>query len=122
MKKEIIEWLHHIEKQDGIPPKDVIAFNFGLLEEDKGYVMYLVGVFEYTEENDDWACVEMPTKEYRYLRLTSDLQKHTWEDVLSSIAKILSDLEKEGELNITLVKNAKAITTGFDEGELIKIR
>lgn len=29
MKKEIIDWLYNIEKQDEIPPDSVIAFNFG---------------------------------------------------------------------------------------------
>jgi len=31
-------------------------------------------------------------------------------------------MEKDGDLNIELLKNAMAITTGFDDGALVKIR
>jgi hypothetical protein len=35
---------------------------------------------------------------------------------------ILNDLEKDGAFNKTLLGNAKVITTGFDDGNLMKIR
>lgn len=122
MKKHLIEWLQFIEKQDGTPPNEVIAFNFGLFESDDGYVMYLVGGFEYSEDDDDWANMKMPTKDYRYLRFPDKLQEKPWEAILEHATTVLLELEQEGTLATTLVKNAKAITTGFDEGTLIKIR
>jgi hypothetical protein len=122
MKIEIIDWLKNIEKQDGTPPDSVIAFNLGLMESDKGYMMYFVGAFEYSEEDDDWACIEPPTKPYRYLKLPDKVQKESWETILDLCTKALIELESNGTLNTTLIKNAKAITTGFDGGELVKIR
>ncbi|MWW26885.1 hypothetical protein [Algibacter lectus] len=122
MKKEIIDWLFNIEKIDGIPPNSLIAFNLGLIESEQGFMIYFVGAFEYSEDDDDWACIEPPTKPYRYLKLPDKVQKESWESVLELCKNTLTELENEGSLNKTLIKNAKAITTGFDEGELIKIR
>ena len=122
MKKEIVEWLNNIEKQDGIPPDSVIAFNLGLMESDQGFMMYLVGAFEYSENDDDWACLEPPSKPYRYLILPDEIQKESWKTVLDLCKNALTELENDGSLSTTLIKNAKAITTGFDDSELIKIR
>ena len=122
MKIEIIDWLKNIEKQDGTPPDSVIAFNLGLMESDQGFMMYFVGAFEYSEDNDDWACVEPPTKQYRYLKLPEKVQNESWETILDLCTKALFEMESDGTLSTTLIKNAKAITTGFDDGELMKIR
>ena len=122
MKKEIFEWLKNIEMQDGIPPDSVIAFNLGLMESDQGFMMYFVGAFEYSQDDDDWACLEPPTKPYRYLRLPDKIQNESWKTILDLCKNALTELENDGSLNRTLIKNAKAITTGFDESELIRIR
>ena len=122
MKQQIIEWLENIQKIDGTPPKEVIAFNFGLFESESGYMMYLVGGFEYNEDNDDWAFIDLPTSEHRYLKLNEELQSSTWEYILDICSKILSELELEGVLSKILFKNTFAITIGFDDGDLIKIR
>ena len=122
MKEVMINWLNNIQRIDGIPPKEVIAFNFGLFESTAGFMMYLVGGFEYSEENDDWACIKMPTSEHRYLLLPHYIQSQTWELVLGQCVTNLKELELEGKLNLPLFESVIAITTGFDEGDLIKIR
>lgn len=122
MNKEILQWLKKIEKLDGTPPESVIAFNLGIIEGDQGFVMYFVGAFEYSEDNDDWACLEPPTKTYRYLKLPEKFQNLSGEIILELCRKALTEMEQDGTLNTTLMRNAKAITTGFDNGELIKIR
>jgi len=43
MKEKLLEWLENIERIDGKPPKEVVAFNFGLYESEAGFTMYLVG-------------------------------------------------------------------------------
>lgn len=122
MKEKIINWLMNIQKVDGIPPDDVVAFNFGIYESEDGYKIYLVGSFEYDENDDDWACIEMPTKSHRYLDLPKELQSKEWDEILNTCTTSLIEMEKEGKLNIDLLKNAIAITIGFDDSELIKIR
>lgn len=122
MKEEIINWLNRIEQIDGIPPIEVIAFNIGIYESENGFELYLVGGYEYDEDDDDWACIEMPEAIHRYMSLPPELSKLKWEDLLKNIANTLKELEKEGRFKTTILKNAQAITTGFDDGELIKIR
>jgi hypothetical protein len=122
MKKDILEWLKVIEEKDGTPPYEVIAFNLGLTEGEDGFMMYFIGAFEYNENDDDWACVEPPTKPYRYLTLPKNIQNQSWKTVSDLTRISLLELENDGSLNTTLIKNAIAITTGFDDSELIKIR
>ena len=122
MKEEVMHWLQTIVKHEGFPTDKVIAFNVGLFESDRGYMMYLVDSLEYSAEDDDWACVGPPKKEYRYLRFPDDVQSQSWEEILATSVETLRELENEGLLHKTLLMNAKAITTGFDDGELIKIR
>lgn len=122
MEEEILNWIIEIQNIDGTPPSDVIAFNFGIFESDTGYKIYCVGSFEYDENNDDWACIELPSKPYRYLDIPPKFQTYTWDKILKICSNSLEQLEKNGKLNIDLLKNAIAITTGFDDGELIKIR
>lgn len=76
MKNEIIEWLYIIEKHDGIPPETEIAFNLGLMESDRGFMMYFVSSSDYSEDNDDWACIEPPANHYRYLKLPQNYKKN----------------------------------------------
>jgi len=122
MKEEIINWIKNIERIDGIPPKEVLGFNFGIFETETGYSMYLVGSFEYDENDDDWASVEPPKGQHRYLTISLEKEPDSWESVLKYCANILRELENEGKLNIPMLENAVAVTTGFDEGELIRIR
>ena len=122
MKKELINWLHNIEKLDGKPPVEVIAYNLGLFKSDMGFMMYLVGAFEYSEEDDDWACIKPPSKSYRYLKFPNEIQTKTWEKILEYSENVLKELELSGALNNTFLSNAKAITTGFDDGDLIRVR
>jgi len=122
MKEEITAWLDYIHEQDGTPPDTVVAFNFGLYESEEGFLIYLAGAFEYTEDNDDWAVLAPPTKDYRYLKLPDEIQKESQEVILKLTKSALSELEIEGILKMDLLKNAKAITTGFDGGKLVKIR
>ena len=122
MKELIRNWLKEIERNAGIPPKEVIAFNFGIYESETGYKIYLVGGFEYDEDDDDWACIEMPTESYFYLDLPENFQSKQWDEILEICVKSLIELEEDDILNTGLLKNAMAITIGFDDGDLIKIR
>lgn len=122
MKEDIIKWIDNIQQKDGIPPKEVIAFNFGIFENESGYVLYLVGSFDYDVNDDDWASLELPVEPYRYLNFPTTFKTKKWDLILSYCSSLLSELETEGKLNIPLLQNAIAITTGFDDGDLIKIR
>ena len=122
MKDQIKNWLKFVESIDGIPPKEVVAFNFGIFESTEGVLMYLVGSFEYSEENDDWAKLEAPDKAYRYIRLPDELQEANPELSVDTVADVLAEMEEEGLFKKGILKNAQAICCGFDDGELVKIR
>lgn len=122
MKEDILQWIDNIQRMDGNLAKEVVAFNFGIFEDEIGYTLYLIGSLEYDQNDDDWACVELPTQLYRYLKLPVQLASENWEFVLDTITNTLKELEKEGKFDIQLFENAIAITTGFDDGDLIKIR
>ncbi|MBE8727194.1 hypothetical protein [Flavobacterium hungaricum] len=122
MKDDILNWIDNIQQIDGIPPKEIIAFNFGVFEDENGYSIYLVGSFEYDENDDDWACLELPAQVHRYFKLPNKFANVDWEHVLDAVSKVFKELQKEGEFDIPLFENAIAITTGFDDGDLIKIR
>ena len=122
MKDQIQNWLSIIESMDGIAPPEVVAFNFGLFESTEGYLMYLVGGFEYDENDDDWAALGPPDKAYRYIRLPDELQDQPWDDILDVVADVLAEMEEDGLFHKGILKNAKAICCGFDDGELVKIR
>lgn len=122
MKENIVKWINDIQEIDGIPPKEVVAFNFGIFENETGYTMYLVGCFEYDESDDDWASVELPKESHRYFNIPLAVKTKKWDFILNYCSNLLLELEKEGRLNIPLLENAIAMTTGFDDGDLIKIR
>lgn len=122
MEKAIINWLQNIEVKEGIPSSTTIAFNIGVFESEEGFTMYLVSSNVYSNIDDDWACIDPPIESYKYLVLPDNFQNKHWSEVLEICKNILIQLEKTGSLNKTLLKNAKFITTGFDDGELVKIR
>ncbi|WP_297091017.1 hypothetical protein [uncultured Draconibacterium sp.] len=122
MRDTLTSWLNEIEKNDGIPPKEVVVFNFGIYQSDEGYVMYLVGGFEFTETNDNWAHLEMPKQDYRYLLLPAMVQDKPWQLVVEYCKNTLLEMESEGLLRKNLLKNAQFLTIAYDEGELYRIR
>ncbi len=122
MKDQIKNWLNYIESLDGIAPKEVVAFNFGLFESTEGYLMYLVGGFEYDENDDDWASLGPPENAYRYIRLPDELQEADHGTIVETVADVLAEMEEEGLFRKGMLKNAQAICCGFDDGDLVKIR
>lgn len=122
IKEQILDWLQSIEKEEGIPSHDIIAFNFGLIEAEEGYFTYLIGAKEYSEIDDDWACEEDFSPARRYLKLPIIRENYNWEKTLILMNKLLSEMLEEGMFKNTFLDNAPVITTGFDEGDLIRIK
>lgn len=116
------EWLFRICETEK-PDKSVIAFNFGLFETENGYTIYLIGSKEYDKDNPDWATnsdfepslkyYPLPPSEYRNLK---------FEEVLDKIKSKLKDFTKTEKFKNSFFAKAKAITVGFDEGDLEMIK
>ena len=122
MKEDVFDWLHTLEKEEKIPA-DIKALNFGLCEGVKGYFAYLIGAEDYDAEDDDWACAEDYEPETKYLEFdkgeTLDMDWETFQDKMK--ACLTEYMNREGNAK-TSVFYGKIITTGFDDGDLVRVR
>ena len=116
----IKEWILRVQQQDQ-PSPEIKAFNFGLIETENGYTTYLIGAKSYSED-DDWACEEDYTPSERYLELPKDNVPSGWSEVQETIAQELTELLRDEALEGTFLRTAEFITTGFDDGDLTKVK
>ena len=117
MKEIIHEWLDQIEKE-AVVPQHIIALNFGLYEIKKGYCIYLVGASEYDESNDGWAeDVENLPREF-FLEIET---QYDWKEFQEQVACVLTDELKQRKTNPLSPFYRIIITTGFDDGNLVRI-
>ena len=122
MKEDVFDWLHTLEKEEKIPA-DIKALNFGLCEGVKGYFAYLIGAEDYDEEDDDWACAEDYEPETKYLEFDEgESLDMDWETFQNKIKACLTEyMNSEGNVK-TSIFYGKIITTGFDDGDLVRVR
>jgi hypothetical protein len=116
------DWLFRICDTEK-PDKSIIAYNFGLFETGDGYTIYLIGSKEYDKRDADWALnndfepeiknYPLPKNEYKNLK---------WEQVLDKIKSQLKAFAKTEKFHHSFFAKAKAITTGFDDGDLVNIK
>ncbi|MBR6169340.1 MAG: hypothetical protein IKQ51_01360 [Bacteroidaceae bacterium] len=117
MKENIHVWLDQIERE-AIVPQRIIALNFGLYETEKGFCIYLVGACNYDEDDDSWAEeVENVPREF-FLEIVTQCD---WQDFQEQTARILTDELKQRSINPLSPFHNMIITTGFDDGNLIRI-
>jgi hypothetical protein len=114
-------WLERISKKEK-PPKSVVAYNIGLFESTNGYSAYLVGADEYSEEDSDWACDETFTPKERYFLLPDETKGQAWQVVLDRVARAAKDFLKTPAGKSSLFAKAKAVTVGFDDGDLTRVK
>src|SRR3989339_523760 len=97
MKDKISTWLKRINDNESIP-KDIKAFNIGIFESEKEYMIYLIGSKEYDTLDDDWACNEDFIPEEKYLGLGKKSKKLDWLDIQNFVKQ---KLENHIELNVS---------------------
>ena len=114
-------WINRIDAKEQIP-QSIKAFNFGIIETENDYQTYLVGTKNYDLENDDWACEEDFTPTERYLSLGTDSKKWNWEEIQSIVKTGIEKFIETRILPLTFVHKAEYLTTGFDDGDLKRIK
>lgn len=116
------DWLFELCDSEK-PDKSVIAYNFGLFETEQGYTIYLTGSKEYDKDDPDWATNNdfEPAQKY-YPLPTSEYKNVEWDKVLDKIKKQLQDFTNTEKFKNSFFAKAKAITTGFDDGDLIIVK
>lgn len=116
VKEVIKQWILAIEEEQNMPT-DIVALNFGLFQP---YGIELIGASCYDAENDDWACEEDFVPEHRFCPALKISGSKKWEEVLEDIVVILKEIIEElPDLKLWKVEH---ITTGFSDGDLVKIR
>lgn len=120
IQKSIHSWIIRIDESENIPDY-IIAFNFGIIETEDGYQIYLVGAADYDLEDDDWACEEDFIPAEKYLDLGAVSSKWDWEEVQSIVKDSVEHFISIKVSPITFVQKAEYLTTGFDDGELVRI-
>lgn len=121
IKRLISFWINRIDDKEVIP-KSVKAFNFGIIETENDYQTYIVGTNKYYKENDDWACEEDFTPKEKYLSLGADSKKWNWQEIQSIVKNGIEEFIETRISPLTFVHKAEYLTTGFDDGELLKIK
>ncbi len=119
-------WINDIIRTEK-PSKEIIAYKFGIFETPdvpSGYYLYLIGAKQYDPRDDDWAAgfgdfkpkstyLGLPEKEFKDLK---------WDKVQTLIEKRVKQFVKSEEFKNSYFNDAKAITVGFDDGDLVRIK
>lgn len=83
----------------------------------------MVGSEAFDEEDDDWATDVNFEPEEKYFQIDCSVVKgKDWVKVLELSEGLVREYLKSESLNKAIFKNAEAITTGFDDGELVRIK
>ncbi|MBK6725042.1 MAG: hypothetical protein IPG58_17820 [Acidobacteria bacterium] len=117
----LYEWLTEICSTEK-PDDSIVAYNFGLFETDEGFTVYLVGSNEYNEADPDWACTETFVPKQKYFPLSSsEYENLDWQQVLETFTAQLTRFTQTDSFINSFFVDAVAITTGFDDGDLVNI-
>ena len=117
---EFNQWLTRISNEEQ-PPDSVMAYNVGLFETPSGYSAYLVGVATFDEQNGDWACEEVFTPSERYFSI-SLVEPQSWDVILADVVEATRKFVESEAGECSFLTTAKALTVGFDDGDLVRIK
>jgi hypothetical protein len=121
-KEQFNNWMLRLNRVEN-PSDEIIAFNFGLFETETGYTLYLTGAKHFDENDPDWATAEDFEPEEKYFPIPhADTKGLKWEQVLEKTKAIVEAYLSTDDFRNSFLKNAKAITTGFDDGDLFRVK
>lgn len=105
-----------------MPGADVIAFNFGIFEDQQvGYKLYIAGLKVYDSEDNDWATEEDYIPQERYFTLCVKSHEEDWKQVQDKVVEMIKTYQSTPDYLDSFLSKAKAVTTGFDDGELLRV-
>ena len=81
----------------------------------------MTGSSSYDAEDSDWASNNDFEPINKYFVLYIDFDHLSWNEILETVKKYLKDFVTSAYYANSFFSNAKAIATGFDEGDLIEI-
>ena len=120
LNESLSQWIKKIELENP-PPTTITALNFGMLLSDKGYMVYLTGAEVYDPDDDDWAgeIDYQPPRAIKYFLIPREFTKGLkWRGALDLAVAWL----KEYSATEPGLFTGRAVTAGYDDGELITIK
>lgn len=108
------DWLTRLAETER-PPADILAFHFGLFEGDDSCSVYLVGSRDFNDDDEDWVANDDWLAKAKALELPAGDPDRITEEV----AEAIGDFLESGD---SFLHDAKAITVGFDDGDLLRVR
>lgn len=122
VKDKVERWLKNIAAVESLSD-DIVAVNIGMFETENGYGVYMCGSKEYDEEDDDWACDADYEPGEKYLILEGKgFESMAWETLLNQMVLSLKEILKCGDESVRRFFGNRVLTTGFDEGNLIRVK
>lgn len=120
--RDFNDWMTRLNKAES-PGQEIVAFNYGLFETTEGYTIYLIGAKLFDETNEEWACdVDFQPKE-KYLPINPNWTRGLkWHQMLDKAVDTISKYMRSKDFEVSILRNAKAVTTGFDDGNLTRIK
>jgi predicted nucleotidyltransferase len=122
LEESFNQWMSKLNQTENVD-SEITAFNFGLFETADGYSIYLIGSKNYDLSDDDWATnVDFEPKD-KYLHFDIDLViDKDWEEILKISVDLIEKYVISDDFKNSILKNATAITTGFDDGDLHRVK
>lgn len=115
-------WMTRLNKLEK-PNRSISAFNFGLFETPDRYTLYLIGANHFDEEDEDWATEIDFEPQEKYLAIDSEETNGLeWNQVLDKVTTTVTKYIHSPDFKESILNKAHAITTGFDDGNLIRIK
>jgi hypothetical protein len=115
------DWLRRVSATE-TPPASIVALNVGLFETEDGFSAYLTGAEQYDADDPDWACDESFTPRERHIALPVRRGETKWEQVLEQTARAVRGFLASKEGADTFFSRARAVTVGFDDGDLVRVK
>jgi hypothetical protein len=118
---DVIAWLRRVTMVES-PPPNIVAYNIGLFETEDGYSGYLAGAERFDATSGDWACDEAFTPKERYLPLPVRPDEMKWQEVLERVAEVVREYLSSSDGASSFLGTCRAVTVGFDDGDLVRVR
>jgi hypothetical protein len=117
----IVPWLGRLTSAE-TPPRSIVAFNVGLFETEEGFTAYLAGADRYDPNDADWACDETFTPRERYVVLPVRRGEGAWQQVQDLVADAIRRFLASRDGAASFLAKAQAVTVGFDDGDLVRVK
>jgi len=101
-------------------PAHVIAFNINVYE--SPFLVEIIGSNEFDAKDENWACNEDWVPAVRSIEVSTNLFGNTWEVAEQNIVNMARGYFKSNFANASKLKQAKAFTVGFVDGNLNLIK